>query len=98
MKRRDFLAKSTLAAGLASSPVLLTPILAGEAISAQSAQTSKRPAILSAEYLRRAREDKFLPKLPVYVSSSEPGSEIAPMPIEERIRRGIVPRRGFCST
>lgn len=98
MKRRDFLAKSTLAAGLASSPALLTPILAGEAISAESAGPSKRPAIRSAEYLRRAREDKFLPKLPVYVSSNQPGLNMVPMPIEERMRRGIVPRRGFCST
>ena len=102
MKRRDFLAKSTLAAGFASSPALLTPILASEASSAQSAEPSEQAAkargeIRSAEYLRRAREDTFLPKMPMHASSYLPGLKITPMPLEERLRRGVVPRRGFCS-
>jgi hypothetical protein len=102
MKRRDFLAKGTLAAGFAGSPALLTPILTSEASFAQSAKPSEQAAksreeIRSAEYLRRAREDKFLPKIPVYASSYLPGLKITSMPLEERQRRGIVPRRGFCS-
>jgi hypothetical protein len=46
----------------------------------------------SADYLRRAQGDKFLPKPPVLVAVS-----ISPMPLAERVRRKIVPRRGFCS-
>jgi hypothetical protein len=102
MKRRDFLTKGTLAAGLAASPGLLTPILESETSSAQSTKSSAQPAkapeeIRSAEYLRRAREDKFLPKMPAYADSHLSGVKIVPMPLEERMRRGVVPRRGFCS-
>jgi hypothetical protein len=102
MKRRDFLTKGTLAAGLASSPGLLEPLLAKETGSAQltttSEQTAKVPEeIRSAEYLRRARGDKFLPKIPAYTDSYLSGVKIVSMPLEERLRRGIVPRRGFCS-
>ncbi len=74
MKRRDFLTKGTLAAGLASSPGLLEPLLAMETGSTQSTTTSGQTAkvpeeIRSAEYLRRARGDKFLPKIPAYTDS-----------------------------
>ena len=47
----------------------------------------------SAEYLRRAQQDRFLPKPPAPVRSYP----ISPMPLAERIRRKIVPQRGFCS-
>jgi alpha-L-fucosidase 2 len=102
MKRRDFLTKGTLAAGLAASPGLLTPILESETSSAQSTKSSAQPAkapeeIRSAEYLRRAREDQFLPKMPAHTDSHLSGVRILPMPLEERMRRGVVPRRGFCS-
>lgn len=102
MKRRDFLAKGTLAAGFASSPALLTPMLASEMSSAPPAKASDQAAkegedIRSAEYLRRVREDKFLPKAPVYAHPSPAELKITPMPRVERLRRGIVPRRGFCS-
>jgi hypothetical protein len=102
MKRRDFLTKGTLAAGLAASPGLLTPILECETGSAQTAKQSEQAAkspeeIRSAEYLRRAREDQLLPKKPVFTDSHLSGMKISPMPLEERMRRGIVPRRGFCS-
>jgi hypothetical protein len=102
MKRRDFLTKGTLAAGLAASPCLLAPILESETSSAQSTKSSEQPAkapeeIRSAEYLRRAREDQLLPKMPAHTDSRLSGVKIVPMPYEERMRRGIIPRRGFCS-
>jgi hypothetical protein len=103
MKRRDFLTKGTLAAGLASSPGLLRPILAGDATFAQSTnhvvpEANEPGEIRSAEYLRRARGSELLPKKPMYIGRSSSGVKIVPMPLEERMRRGIVPRRGFCST
>jgi hypothetical protein len=93
MKRRDFLVKGTLAAGLASSPGLLKPLVASETGSTKSSKTSQQIAkapeeIRSAEYLRRAREDKSLPKMPAHTDTYMS---------EERMRRSIVPRRGFCS-
>ncbi len=105
MKRRDFLTKGTLAVGLASSHGLLKPLLAGETDSATtkstktSQQTAKAPEeIRSSEYLRRSKNDKFLPKMPAFAATYlSPDVKISPMPLEERLRRGIVPRRGFCS-
>ena len=103
MKRRDFLKKGTLAAGLASSHGLLSPILASETGSPQSTKSSqltvKAPGeIRSAEYLRRARSGQDLPKAPVFAESYvSPEVRITSMPLKERLRRGIVPRRGFCS-
>ncbi len=103
MKRRDFLTKGTLAAGLAASPRLLVPILESETSSAQSTKSGEHPAnalgeFRSPDYLRRAREDQLLPKLPARTETHLSGVKIVPMPLEERVRRGIVPRRGFCST
>ena len=46
-----------------------------------------------AEYLGRVREDRFLPKPPVPARSYP----IPPMPVEERLRRNLVPQHGFCS-
>jgi len=103
MKRRDFLKKGTLAAGLASSPGFLSPILASETVSPQSTKSSqltvKAPGeIRSAEYLRRARNGQDRPKAPVFAESYvSPEVRIKSMPLKERLRRGIVPRRGFCS-
>jgi hypothetical protein len=52
----------------------------------------------SADYLRRAQEDKFLPKLPVLAEPAGSAAlRVTPMPLAERVRRKIVPRRGFCS-
>jgi hypothetical protein len=103
MKRRDFFTKGTLAAGLASSPALLKPLLASETSPAKSTQTSPQTTkaseeIRSSEFLRRAQGDKFLPKAPAFAASYlSPEVRISPMPVAERLRRGIVPRRGFCS-
>jgi len=52
----------------------------------------------SADYLRRVQRDEFLPGPPAFAESSRPaGVQISPMPLAERIKRKIVPRRGFCS-
>jgi len=103
MKRRDFLKKGTLAASLASSPGLLKSDGASETSSTRSSKTSRQTTdepreIRSAEYLRRVRGDKFLPKTPAHTSSLlSAGMRMTPMPLEERLKRGIVPRQGFCS-
>jgi hypothetical protein len=100
MRRRDFLKKSAAAAGLAGSLDLL-PSLSASAEDSQppSGQTAAPPGDnRSADYLRRAQEDKLLPKPPAFADSSGPGDvRISPMPLAERVRRKIVPRRGFCS-
>jgi hypothetical protein len=85
MRRRDFLRQSTVAAGLAGSLRLLQPAKAGESsppkpsqpsspvsMSAGAAQEENR----SAEYLRRAQEDKLLPKPPMVADSSRPDSVV----------------------
>jgi hypothetical protein len=44
-------------------------------------------------------KSKFPPKPPVFAASRlSPAVMVSPMPLSERLRRGIVPRRGFCST
>lgn len=103
MKRRDFLKKGTMAAGLAGSLDLILPTAAVEA-GKQKPSENSRPAgaapeeIRSPQYLRHARTAGYLPKPPVRVEVQGPnGLRISPMSLEERLRRGIVPRRGFCS-
>lgn len=103
MRRRDFLKQSTVAVGLASSSELLSPLIASESGSQAPVQISGQTgAVLadnrSIEYLRRVQKDAFLPKLPVVVESSRSGEvRISPMPPAERVRRKLVPQRGFCS-
>ena len=92
MKRRDFIKTSAAAAGFAG---FLPPLLASESNSQKpSEQTGAPPADnRPAEYLRRAQQDRFLPKPPVPARTYQ----ISPMPLVERVRRKIVPQRGFCS-
>jgi hypothetical protein len=103
VKRRDFLTKTTVVAGLARSATLFGPLEAGHAPAPQTTPAAtKTPAlreeIRSAEFLQRARQDALLPKLPVLAESTRPGDvPISPMPLDERIRREIVPRHGICS-
>lgn len=103
MKRRDFLKKSTVVAGLASSPSLIVPLVAEQGATKKYSRPQRQAGaapkeIRSAEYLRRARADENLPKPPVLKTSYLPaGTTISPMPLAERLRRNIVPRRGFCS-
>ncbi len=103
MKRRDFLKNGTLVVGLANSPNLIVPLMAESGNPQRLSQNPARQAaagkeIRSDPYLRRARADKNLPKPPAAVASyGLSGIPISPMPLTERIRRDIVPRRGFCS-
>ena len=101
MKRRDFLSKGTVAAGLAGSTSLLKPLDAAQSAAPKPAQSSaKAPTthkeIRSAEYLERVRKDELLPKPPALRESGGP-IPLSPMPLAERIRRNVVPRHGFCS-
>lgn len=92
MKRRDFIKTSVAATGFAG---ILPPLLASE-MNAQkpSAPMGVPPADnRPAEYLRRARQGGFLPKPPVPARTYQ----ISPMPLAERVKRKIVPQRGFCS-
>ena len=94
MKRRDFLKRSSIAAGLAGSLNFLPSLIASEPQSAKSSgQTAGLPDDnRSTNYLRRTRSDQLLPKPPEFANAM-----ISPMPLAERVRRNIVPRRGFCS-
>ena len=91
MKRRKFVKTSATAVGLVGtlevSPMLLT---AEEKFPETDVPlTDNRPA----EYLNRVRKEPFLPKPP----ASGRMYSIQPMPIEERVKRKIVPQHGFCS-
>ncbi|MGO9109069.1 MAG: glycosyl hydrolase family 95 catalytic domain-containing protein [Thermoguttaceae bacterium] len=100
MKRRDFLKKSSVAVGLAGSLKLAPPLTAAESNPTMpSGQTGGLPEDnRSVDYLRRAQEDKFLPKPPALAESyGKADVRISPMPLAERVKRKIVPRRGFCS-
>jgi alpha-L-fucosidase 2 len=103
VRRREFLTQATVVAGLAGSTTLLDPLQAAQGPAPGTARTAAnaplaRQEIRSAEYLRRARQEAFLPKPPVLTESVRPGDVlISPMPLGERIRRRIVPHRGICS-
>ena len=103
MKRRDFLTKVTVVAGLAGSTTWPDSLRADQGAAPRTPRTTAKapPAqgeTRSAEYLTRARQDTFLPKPPVVSEAVRPGDvPISPMPLAERIRRRIVPRRGICS-
>ncbi len=88
MKRRDFLKTSGAATGLVGA-LNASPALAAADAPPGAPPADNRPA----EYLRRARQDPFLPP------PAAPGRPypIAPMPLAERLKRRIVPRRGLCS-
>lgn len=63
MKRRDFLQKGTLVAGLASSQTLLAPLLAGENKTPKPAPakpqgTAAPKEVRTGEYLKRAKVQK----------------------------------------
>lgn len=103
MERRDFLKKGTLAAGLVSSPGLLAPVLSAEVI-AQDHPATATPAAARPQHLRtckllgRGRADGQMTK-PATFRKSRGASDVpvSPMPLEERLKRNLVPRPGFCS-
>ncbi len=90
MKRRDFLKTSAATAGLVGT-LTIEPMLGTAQNDAQAGTPPKdnRPA----EYLHRVQGDRFLPKPPEQARSYA----ISPMPLAERLRRRIVPQRGFSS-
>ena len=91
MKRRKFVKTSAVAASLAGSLELSPLFAAAEKGTGETTDPSEdnRPA----EYLDRVQRDPFLPKAPEFGRSYP----LSPMPLEERITRKVVPRRGFCS-
>ena len=91
MKRREFLKTSAVAVGAVGSLNIAPMLAAAESDSTKNSAPSgdNRPA----EYLHRVQGDPFLPKPPMPARSYE----ILPMPLAERVRRKIVPQRGFCS-
>lgn len=106
MKRRNFL-KTGAAAGLFSAAKPFTLFKTSDGNPPKPASFPGRisgPAgavqeeIRSSEYLTRVRADKYLPKPPVFAKPKlTPAVQISPMSLEDRIRRKIVPQRGFCS-
>ena len=102
MKRREFLKKGTLAAGLAGSPGLLPPLMSESSTPKTSPaakhQSPQPEEIWSPDYIRRMREDGDLPRPPVFrKSTGADGVSISPMQLAERQKRNVVPHRGFCS-
>jgi hypothetical protein len=88
VKRRDFLTKGTVAAGLAGSTKLLDWLEAAQTAAPKTAQAAaKGPSVQetrSAEYLERARQDKYLPKPPALAESFQSSDvRISPMLIAE---------------
>ncbi len=90
MERRKFVKTSATAVVMAGSLELSPVLLANDNKSPETdvPLTDNRPA----EYLNRVQEEPFLPGPAIRRELS-----IEPMPLEERIRRQIVPQRGFCS-
>lgn len=104
MKRRKFIQQSAVTAGFATIPVSLLPLAAckdshQKASRISGSSRAGHNEIRSAEYLKKARSEKHLPKpiVPLQSFQSSSGLQITPMPLTERIRRKIVPQRGFCS-
>ena len=91
MKRRKFFKTSAAVAGLVGSIEISQMLTAAEQEPPKTGTPSvdNRPE----EYLNRVQRGSFLPK-PPKAGRSYP---ISPMPLKERIRRKIVPQRGFCS-
>jgi len=99
MKRRVFLKKGAVAAGMVSIPGTLLQLTACKSQNLSSgSMVGAEEEIRSSGYLNRVRADKYLPAPPVFAKSKlTPAVQISPMPLAERISRKIVPRRGFCS-
>ena len=93
MKRRLFLRNSAIALGLAGTPSFLRAANGGIDRNSPSLSGVNPEEIRSVKYLRQAQLSQFLPKSPEFVTPA-----ITSMPLDERIRRKIVPQRGFCAT
>src|SRR5881396_3162604 len=87
MKRREFLKTGAVVAGTVGSLKISSTLPAAETNSALLGDN--RPA----EYLHRVQSNRFLAPPPALARTYP----ITPMPLAERLRRKIVPARGFCS-
>jgi alpha-L-fucosidase 2 len=99
MKRRNFLKKGAVAAGLVTIPGTLLQITACNSQNQSSGSvTEPGEEIRSSEYLKKVRAEKYLPKPPVFARSKQtPAIHISPMSLEDRVRHKLVPQRGLCS-
>jgi len=103
MKRRDFLQKGTLVAGIAGAQTVMAPLLASETNAATQTQVKAKvqappKELRSKEYLLRSKSEKSPAKLPaVRKSETAAGVSVSSMSLAERLRRNVVPRNGFCS-
>ncbi len=106
MERRAFLKNTTIAASVASFFESFFPFTASGTSSQKPTEIpslisdpsgAAQEEIRSAKFINRVRSDKYLPKPPVFAQSKlTPAIQISPMSLEDRIRRKIVPQRGFC--
>ena len=107
MERRVFLRNSDFFAGMAGVLKLHLPFTDTGIESEKPAPISNQSSMLagttqedirSAEYLRRVKENKFLPRPPVFKESKLTLEvRITHMSLAERLKQNIVPRHGFCS-
>jgi alpha-L-fucosidase 2 len=103
MKRRDFLQKGTLVAGIAGAQSVIAPLFASDNKASTKtlakAKTQAPPKELrSTEYLKRAKSEKLPAKLPAFrKTEATAGVSVSSMSLAERLKRKVVPRNGFCS-
>lgn len=91
MKRRNFIKTSAAVTGLVAS-MQISPLMASEETEStqlENLQADNR----SKDYLNNVRKGQFPPKPPVVGKQYS----VSPMPLKERIKRKIVPQKGFCS-
>jgi len=97
MKRRAFLKSGAITVGLVGASSLLLTTAGGCDQKPSRFSGTELKEIRSAKYLNRVRADKYLPKQPVFaISKQTPPIQIMPMSLEDRIKRKVVPQRGFC--
>ncbi len=99
MKRRSFLRKSAIAAGVLGFFGMSSQKRSRILDQISGSRKSVPKDIRSADYRRRLKAEKYLPGQPVYAGSYQsPSVRVSPMPLAERLKRNIVPRHGFCTT
>jgi hypothetical protein len=98
MKRRNFIKKGAVTAGLIGIPCTMLELTSCKSKDRSSgSKASSGEEIRSPEYLKRVRSEKYLPKPPVIAKSKmKPVLQISPMALDDRIRKKILPNRGFC--
>ena len=97
MKRRVFIKNGAITVGLVGTSSLTLTKAEGCEQKPSRYSGAEQEEIRSAKYLNRARANKYLPKAPVFAHTKlAPDIQISAMSLEDRIRRKIVPQRGFC--